>query len=201
MIRPLLWLPVAALCLTPVVAQEASLLKQAEKLHALAAGQWCDGGWTGWDKERADPEQWTFSYAPSYDSENVQDITVIRLFCFAGAYNITHAYYWHREYEGLMPLSLAEPTFKATYADDDGLDGTLLDLKVTGMSASHVLTNSSFDPDTLTISSDAPWRGLGDASSQGTWMFVDGDFTLKRFDIDASYDGEINPQNVVDYTE
>ena len=42
------------------------------------------------------------------------------------------------------------------------------------------------------------WRGLGDASSNGTWLFRDGTFTLVRYDVDASEDGKIDPQTVFD---
>ena len=30
-------------------------------------------------------------------------------------------------------------------------------------------------------------------------MFRDGEFTLVRYDVDASYDGEINPETVLDF--
>ncbi|TIV72916.1 MAG: DUF1176 domain-containing protein, partial [Mesorhizobium sp.] len=43
------------------------------------------------------------------------------------------------------------------------------------------------------------WRGVGDASSSGTYLFRNGDFSLVQYDVDASYDGEINPQTIIDY--
>jgi hypothetical protein len=43
------------------------------------------------------------------------------------------------------------------------------------------------------------WRGLGDASDSGTWLFRNGDFALVRYEVDASHDGEINPDTVLDY--
>ena len=33
----------------------------------------------------------------------------------------------------------------------------------------------------------------------GTWLFRDGAFSLVQYDVDASYDGEINPETVLDY--
>lgn len=42
-------------------------------------------------------------------------------------------------------------------------------------------------------------RGVGDASPNGVWTFRDGNFVLVKYDVDASYDGEIEPQTVVDY--
>ena len=37
------------------------------------------------------------------------------------------------------------------------------------------------------------------ASCKETWIFRDGEFTLMKYDVDASYDGEINPETVLDY--
>jgi len=41
--------------------------------------------------------------------------------------------------------------------------------------------------------------GVGDASDSGTYLFRNGNFSLVQYDVDASYDGEENPQTVVDY--
>ena len=38
-----------------------------------------------------------------------------------------------------------------------------------------------------------------DASSAGTYLFRNGNFSLVQYDVDASYDGEINPETVLDY--
>ena len=59
--------------------------------------------------------------------------------------------------------------------------------------------NSEYDEATRSITSYAKWRGLGDASSSGTWMFRDGTFTLVKYEVDASYDEEINPETVLDF--
>ncbi|TIS77743.1 MAG: DUF1176 domain-containing protein, partial [Mesorhizobium sp.] len=37
------------------------------------------------------------------------------------------------------------------------------------------------------------------ASSTGTYLFRHGNFSLVQYDVDASYDGEINPETVLDY--
>ena len=59
--------------------------------------------------------------------------------------------------------------------------------------------NSSYDEASHTITSANKWRGVGDASDAGTWIFRNGRFTLVKYDVDASYDGEINPESVLDY--
>lgn len=200
MIRPLLWLPLAALSLAPALAQEASLEKQAQKLHKLAGGAYCEPVQGGFVPEDAYLE-WTFSYQPGWSEDaEEEEVTLIRIFCGAGAYNLQHAYYIHRDYEGLTPLPFAVPSFDTKYEDDDILEGAVDSITLTGMSANLILVNSEFDPETRTITAHSYWRGIGDASSSGTWRFKDGEFVLVRYDVDASYDGEINPETIFDYS-
>lgn len=199
MIRPLLWLPLLALSGSAALAQDTSLEKRVMKLHALAGGEWCEP-----EAEPFDPEDrfksWNFSYQPSWD-ENAppEEVTLFRVWCMSGAYNVNHAYYILTEFEGLMPLTFATPTFETVYGESGDVDAPPESLTLTGMGTSNFLVNSVFDSETLTISSTSYWRGIGDASSAGTWVFEDGEFTLVRYDIDASYDGEVNPETVIDY--
>lgn len=198
MIRPLLWLPILALSATAALAQDASLEKQARKLHKLAGGDACAG--SGYVPED-DYESWTFSYLPSWSSGEESDraeVTLVRLFCYSGAYNESHAYYLLREYDGLQPLGFAEPAFDVKYENDD-YNGAVEAITVVGMTSRNLLVNSYFDPDTLTIESFSKWRGLGDASSAGTWVFRDGAFSLVHFTVDASYDGEMDGEVLVNY--
>jgi len=200
MIRPLLWLPLAAVLLSGSdLAQDAALEKQARKLHALAGGEMCNEDISGWEDE--DFASWELTYQPSYsDDAPAETVTLVRLFCFAGAYNITHNYYIQTEFEGLRPLALAEPDYDVEYENDD-FEGAVEGITVTGMTATLSLVNSDFDPDTATLSSYSKWRGIGDASSSGTWVFDDGRFVLARYEVDASYDGEVNPETIVDYAK
>ena len=200
MIRPLLWLPLLAIVAGPAAAQEASLEKQARKLHSLSSGDACDS--SGYVPED-DYQSWTFSYLPSWsagDEADREDVTLVRIFCFAGAYNESHAYYLKREYEGLQPVGFAEPAFDVQYENDD-YQGKVEGITIVGMSASTLLVNSYFDPDSLTIDSFSKWRGLGDASSSGSWVFRDGEFVLVQFAVDASYDGEMDPEVLVNYAK
>jgi hypothetical protein len=59
---------------------------------------------------------------------------------------------------------------------------------VTGYVARAELVNPDFDPKTNTIFMGAKWRGLGDAWSSGEWAFVEGEFVLKAFSVDPTYD-------------
>ena len=199
MIRPLVWLPLMAVMLSGVaMAQDASLEKQARKLHALAGGDWCVSEEEAWVDE--DFATWELKYQPSWSDDAPEEtVTLVRLFCMAGAYNVTHSYYVHTDDEGLRPLALAAPNYDVRYENDD-YEGAVLGIDLKGMTATTMLVNSSFDADTATLSSSSYWRGIGDASSQGTWVFDDGQFILVKFDVDASYDGEINPETIFDYT-
>ncbi len=199
MIRPLLWLPLAALSLTPALADETSLQERVEKLHALAGGEWCNIN-DGFVPDGEGYKSWTITYKPSWSEDaEEEEVTLIQMFCMSGAYNISYAYYTETDFEGLRPLSFALPMVDPQYESDD-YEGALLAVPVIGMSSTLVLVNSDFDPDTNTITSYSKWRGIGDASSSGTWEFREGEFVLVRYDVDASYDGEINPETVLDYS-
>lgn len=200
MIRPLLYLPAALLLgVAPSHAQGEDIEKAAKKLHAQIGGDYCQSLDEAYDAEDA-YQSWTFSYPMSWGAEGEEEeITLVRIWCMSGAYNEVHAYYTHGEFEGLRPLAFAVPAHEADYENEDALEGDLLDLKVVGMNATTFLVNSQFDPETRAITSFGLWRGIGDASDAGTWEFMDGRWTLTYFEIDASYDGEMNPEVVVDY--
>ncbi len=199
MIRPLLWLPLLAVSASATLAQEASLEKRAMKLHALASGTYCDVAGSGYVPDDAF-QSWTFDYTPSWsDGSDTETVTLVQVFCTSGAYNVSHAFYWEREFDGLQPLSLAVPSFDIRYEVEDDIDSKVLGIDVTGMSTQAILVNAQFDPKAKVITAHSLWRGLGDASSSGTWFFDDGQFTLVQYEIDASYDGEANPEIVVDY--
>lgn len=197
MLRPLLWLPLLALSIPPALAQGDPLEQRARKLHALAGGA-CDEDVSGWEDE--DFASWEITYKPSYSDDAPEEtVTLVRLFCGAGAYNVTHSYYIMTEYAGLQPLALAEPVYDIKYENDD-FEGTVEEIKLTGMSAMTSLVNSQFDPETGMLTSYSKWRGIGDASSSGTWSLGEGVFVLRNYEVDASYDGEVNPQTLVDYS-
>lgn len=199
MIRPLLWLPLLAVSASATLAQEASLEKRVMKLHALAGGTYCDEAGSGYVPDDAF-QSWTFDYTPSWsDGSDTETVTLVQVFCTSGAYNVSHAFYWEREFDGLQPLSLAVPSFDIRYEVEGDIDSKVLGIDVKGMSTQAILVNAEFDPNAKVITAHSLWRGLGDASSSGTWFFDDGQFTLVQYEIDASYDGEANPEIVVDY--
>ncbi len=77
--------------------------------------------------------------------------------------------------------------------------GKVESINITGFQTEDQAVNSEYDDTTKTITSFGKWRGAGDASSTGTYLFRHGTFSLVQYDVDASYDGKVNPQTILDY--
>lgn len=192
--KPLLLALPAALAL--ILPAHADDLAEAEKNFKATFSQYCY-----WDEERDDDffatQAWDLSWTYEY-SDTEYTAKLIRFFCGMGAYNVTHVYYLVDDTYGTMPVSFSTPHFDVVYENDD-FEGAVLDIPILGYVTQLSLTNSDFDPETQEISNASFWRGIGDASSGGVWRFDQGQFVLKSYDIDASYDGEINPERVVEF--
>jgi hypothetical protein len=123
------------------------------------------------------------------------------VFCMSGAYNVATVYLIDDGdgdgETGLKPVFFAMPDFRPVYEDDD-YDKAVLRIDVNGFTAEGTLINAGFDAESATMTHFSKWRGIGDASSTGTWRFLGGRFVLTRFEVDASYDGEINPTIIYD---
>ena len=113
------------------------------------------------------------------------------------AYNEDAVYYLQDETGGLRQLQFATPELDIHYAGDGQEEVEAVN--VVGFRASDRLANSHYDEATMTIRSLARWRGVGDSFEAGTWLFRNGDFALIRYEVDASWDGEANPETVLDY--
>lgn len=172
-----------------------------QRLFTLAFTEPCsaaiDGGFGG-----PAPLVHDFTYRGSHDAptDPERKFRLYQFNCSGGAYNLSSVFYGWDELAGLAPLSFASPMVKPEY-EDDGADGKLVSLKLTGMGASVLMTNVVVDGKTGAITGTAYWRGIGDASSSGTWALDDGQYRLVTYEVDASYDGEINPVRVYDVSE
>lgn len=139
-----------------------------------------------------------FSYSYASEGDPASEARIFRFLCNRGAYNESHVFIMADDYGQLKILSFATPDLDIRYQDDDS-EKPVETLDIIGFRSQQELVNSDFDPSTLTLTSFAKWRGLGDASSVGTWILRDGEFSLTRYDVDATYDGDINPETVLDY--
>jgi hypothetical protein len=146
------------------------------------------------------PDVHELKYRESSDEADQPDriVTVYRFFCTRAAYNESHVYFMKNTFEELQPLAFAEPTIHVEYENEDS-EGKVLAVKIIGLESHNQLVNSEIDAVKKVVTSYSKWRGVGDASSSGRWILKNGNFVLSTYDVDASYDGEINPKTVLDY--
>ena len=143
------------------------------------------------------PEVYELRFRMDSDSKTDSE-RLYRLYefaCSTYAYNTSTVYYLANDYGEISQLSFAEPNTDIKYSDEES--AKLKSMVVDGFTSTDVLINSSYDAATATLSSFSKWRGVGDASSAGNWVFKQGQFILKSYDIDPTTDGEINPIPVI----
>lgn len=175
------------------------VIERARAIFDAAAVDKCDIA-PPLDEEDSEPDSYTLTFRYEYDDDDQPERTarLFRFLCYRGAYNESHLYYLATDDDGVQPLHFAKPEVDIRYVDDDR-EGAVDDISVTGFSARADIVNSDYDPETRTITEFSKWRGVGDAGTSGTWQFANGTFRLVHYTVDASYDGEINPEVVVDY--
>jgi hypothetical protein len=173
---------------------------RADEVFAAAYDQYCMRDAFMVDAA-AEPDEFSITFRPSWSGEDGSDETfrLFRYFCSRGAYNEAHVYLM-AGYDGEVEfVSFAVPDMDIRYVGDG--DTEIESMELLGYGTRIRMTNSEFDPDTRELMANAKWRGLGDASESGLWVFRDGGFQLVRYEIDPTYDGEINPQTVVEVGE
>ncbi|MER9081796.1 DUF1176 domain-containing protein [Mesorhizobium sp. M0895] len=179
----------------PPPPKKDAALEQANRAFAATYGDQCDK-----DLLAQEPDIFSIHYkdkdAAASDPE--RETRLFHFACSAAAYNENSIYYLSDDVLGVRQLQFAEPEMDIRYENNDS-DGKLLRMTIVGFQTSGWATNSDYDEETRTITTFNKWRGIGDASSSGTYLFRNGDFSLVQYDVDASYDGEENPQMVVDY--
>jgi hypothetical protein len=143
-----------------------------------------------------DPEVFAIQYkgkgATPGQPEN--KATLYAFSCMMAAYNETSVFYLDAGALGLARVSFARPHLDIAYADAES--AKLKSMRIDGYEATSELTNAAFDPKTNAITEFSKWRGIGDASSSGTWTFQDGQFVLQDYAVDPTFDGEQNPIDI-----
>jgi hypothetical protein len=183
----------------PPPPQKDAALEQARKAFLATYGDSCaeqtmDG------KPIGEPEVHSIRYRDkdATDDQPEREVRLFRFFCAMAAYNESAIYYLWDDVSGVRQLQFAVPELDIRYENNDH-EGKVESITVTGFQTEDYAINSDYDEGTQTISTFAKWRGVADASSTGTYLFRNGHFALVQYDVDASYDEEINPQTVVDY--
>ena len=152
------------------------------------------------DPSLSEPQSYdiAFRYPHEASSEPEHHARLFRFWCDSGAYNEMDVYLLADDQNQLHVLQFAVPSLDITYKDESTQE-KVDNLSVVGFVTQEELVNSAYDPDTRTLTAHDKWRGVGDAFSDGTWVFRKGQFTLVRYQVDASYDGKIDPETVIDY--
>ncbi|TPM41668.1 DUF1176 domain-containing protein [Mesorhizobium sp. B2-3-4] len=179
----------------PPPPKKDTALEQAKKAFLATYGDQCDK-----DLLANEPEVFSIKYKDknAQPGDADKETRLFHFSCSAAAYNESSVYYMTDEVDGVRQLQFAEPETDIRYENNDS-EGKLLSVTVIGFQTTGWAVNSDYDADTHTITTFNKWRGVGDASDSGTYLFRNGDFSLVQYDVDASYDGEENPQTIVDY--
>lgn len=139
-----------------------------------------------------------FHYSSDPEDQPERNAQLLGFACDSGAYNTTEVYYLADDTGEVTQLQFATPELDIRYENDDP-EGTVESTNIIGYQVEDRLTNSAYDPATKTLTSMSKWRGVGDASSAATYIFRNGAFTLVKYDVDASFDGKINRETVLDF--
>ncbi len=184
---------------SPPPPKKDAALEQARKAFVASYGDQCDKE-TPDGKPVAEPAAYSIRYKDKDAGEDgaEREVRLFRFFCRMAAYNETAYYYTADDVNGVRQLQFAVPELDIRYENDDQ-QGKVEAINVTGFQTEDSAVNSDYDEANFTITTSAKWRGIGDASSTGTYLFRNGSFSLVKYDVDASYDNEVDPQTVVDY--
>lgn len=182
----------------PAPPRRDAALEQAKAAFAATYASRCDEQ-TPDGAPVGTPETRILRYhtADAAENEPEREVRLFRFFCAMSAYNETAAYYVHDD-EGMRQLQFAVPELDIHYENGDS-QGKVEAISIIGFQTTDLLVNSGYDEVAHSIVTHDKWRGAGDASSSGIYLFRNGKFSLVQYDVDASYDGEVNPQTVLDY--
>lgn len=169
-------------------ATDAADIAAARAFIEPVMGKTCDFQ----SKSDGTPDGYNNVYPLSYRTKGQdqdspdEKLTLVELACSAGAYNF-NLIYLTRNADGVWELlTFSQPTLDFDYADEN-FSRLKAPPKVAGFITSAQLTNAEYDPASRTLTTEAKWRGIGDAWSSGQWQFVEGVFVLKKYEVDPTF--------------
>ncbi len=126
------------------------------------------------------------------EGDAAREALLVRFPCLLGAYNEVHVFVLSDQNGVATPVFFPSPQISIRWVPGSG-DAIAEAITQTGEAEMREVVNPDYDPDARVVTEYNKWRGLGDAHSMTRWGYVEGRFRLMRFEVDASYDGEINP--------
>ena len=194
----------SATCLTFLMLNGTTAFAQSGNLAANAI-EIVRGAGAG-ECSLLEPDRQSDGFAPTFYEFQHKEIyddapktyRLIRVPCWLGAYNQGDMYVLADPFDTLTLLTFAVPTYAVKYLDPSE-QTKVKSIRVNGYTARTTVVMSDFDPNKKEISELNLSRGLGDASTRAGWRFKNNGFALRWFDVDASYDGEINPKRLVEF--
>ena len=187
----------ALVALLPLPALADDLDARATALFSAAFSETCLAAFLEDGSLIEPPQRFQATMQSSYGEP--EPATLWQFRCDMGAYNLVHVFVIHTEFDGLRPLALPQPVLQVVNEDPEDFESPVKEILVTSWTAGFRAINAGFDPATGLLSEASFWRGIGDASTSSVWVLKNGGAVLQRFEADASYDGEIAPQLVLEF--
>lgn len=128
-----------------------------------------------------------------------REARIYEFFCYSGPYTVFYAYYLYTRVDGITPVAFAVPDFRVDCITPGDAGCQRARLAVRGGTTASILANTEFDPDALVLTARLCWRGPCDAFETGAWVFTGGRFVLLQYEVDATFDGDQNPQRLIDF--
>lgn len=184
-----------ALCLPALPIRADDLDAQATAAFSDGFQGACSGAFLEDGSLIEPPQRFEVTMPVTYSDPERAVLWLFR--CNIGAYNVQAVPLLWTEYDGIRPAPVTRPDLQVINEVPDDYESPVKEVRILGWSASTMVVNPEFDAASQTLRATGYWRGMGDASDSSVWRLVDGAFRLVRFDVDASYDGEINPTNLL----
>jgi hypothetical protein len=122
-------------------------------------------------------------------------LTLVQLLCSADADNFSSVYVSRNpDGDGWALLTFAEPKLAYDYTDEY-FSQLKTPPKIVAYVTRAALANSIYDAAAMKISMHLKWRSRDDAWSSGVWQFIDGEFALKQYSVDPTYDLDTSEAN------
>jgi len=186
-----------AACLAgPALADD--LDDRATAIFSAAYQEACSGAFLEDGRLIEPPQRFAMTSPSSYGGDPAP--MVLWLFrCNIGAYNVQSVALAYSEMNGVIPLHFATPDLNIVLEDPEDYESAVKEVQIMGWSATPFLVNAEVDAAAGELRQVGYWRGIGDASDMAVWRLADEAFRLIRYEVDASYDGAVNPEVLVTF--